>query len=52
MMTRSSVKSYKSDPVPEELIEKIIQAGLRAPSALNQQSPIILAVTDRETVAR
>ena len=48
MMTRSSVKSYKSDPVPKELIEKIVAAGLRAPSALNKQSPIILVVTDRQ----
>lgn len=48
MMTRSSVKSYKSDPVPKELLEKIVAAGLRAPSALNKQSPIILVVTDRQ----
>ena len=48
MMTRSSVKSYKSDPVPQELIEKIVAAGLRAPSALNKQSPIILVVTDKQ----
>ena len=48
MMTRSSVKSYKNDPVPQELIEKIVAAGLRAPSALNKQSPIILVVTNKQ----
>ena len=48
MLTRSSVKKYKSDPVPQELIEKIIEAGLAAPSGLNKQSPIILAVTDKQ----
>ena len=49
MTTRRSVKAYKSDPVPKELIEQIVQAGLCAPSGLNRQSAIILAVTDKET---
>jgi nitroreductase len=48
MLTRSSVKKYKSDPVPKELMDKIIQAGLCAPSGLNKQAPIILAVTDKQ----
>ena len=48
MLTRKSVKSYKSDPVPKELIEQIIAAGLNAPSGLNKQSPIIVAVTDKQ----
>lgn len=48
MMTRSSVKSYKGDEVPKELLEKIVAAGLSAPSGLNMQSPIILAVTNKQ----
>jgi nitroreductase len=48
MLTRRSVKKYKPDPVSKELIEKVIAAGLNAPSGLNRQSPIILAVTDRQ----
>ena len=48
MLTRKSVKKYKPDMVPKELIEQIIAAGLNAPSGLNKQSPIILAVTDRQ----
>ena len=51
MLTRKSVKKYKSTPVPKELIEKIIQAGLCAPSVLNKQAPIILAVTNPKLVA-
>lgn len=49
MYTRASVKSYTDQPVKKEDIEKIIQAGLCAPSGLNKQSPIIVAVTDEET---
>ena len=49
MLTRKSVKKYKAQPVEKELIDKIIEAGLNAPSGLNKQSPIILAVTDKKT---
>lgn len=48
MLTRKSVKKYKPQPVKKELIDKIIEAGLNAPSGLNKQSPIILAVTNKE----
>ena len=48
MLTRRSVKKYKSDPVDKQLIDQIIQAGLCAPSGLNKQAPIILAVTNKE----
>ena len=48
MLTRKSIKKYKPDPVSKELIEQVIAAGLNAPSGLNKQSPIILAVTDRQ----
>lgn len=47
MLARRSVKKYKSDAVPKALVEKIVEAGLRAPSGLNKQSPIVLAVTDK-----
>lgn len=46
IQTRRSVKQYKSEPVPKELLEKIAQAGIAAPSGLNMQSPIVLVVTD------
>ncbi len=48
MLTRRSVKKYKSDPVPKALIEKIVEAGLNAPSGLNKQSPVIVAVTNKQ----
>lgn len=46
MLSRKSVKAYKPDQVPKELIDQIVAAGLQAPSGLNKQSPIILVVTD------
>lgn len=47
--TRRSVKRYKPDNVPEGLIDQVIEAGLYAPSGLNRQETIIVAVTDPET---
>ena len=48
MLTRKSIKKYKPDPVPRELIDQNIAAGLNAPSGLNKQAPIIIAVTNKE----
>ena len=48
LLTRRSIRSYKSDPVPEEIIEKIIEAGLYAPTGMGLQDPIIIAVTNKE----
>ena len=48
MLTRRSVKAYKPDPVPKEMIEQIIAAGLQAPSGLNKQAPIILAIPNKQ----
>lgn len=48
MMTRRSVRKYLDTPVPAEVIDRIITTGLYAPTGRNMQSPIIVAVTDRE----
>ena len=34
---RRTVRKFKSDPVPMELIEKILKAGMWAPSDMNTQ---------------
>ena len=44
---RRSVKSYKPDAVPAELLDAVIEAGTYAPTGRNMQSPIIIAVTDK-----
>lgn len=48
MLTRTSVKKYKPDPVAKELLDQIIEAGTYAPTGRNLQSPIILAVTNTQ----
>ena len=47
--SRRSTKNFKPDPVPEEILEQIIEAGTWAPTGKNRQAPIIIAVTDKAT---
>lgn len=48
IISRRSIRSFKSDMIPEEDIEKIIEAGTYAPNGRGLQSPIIVAVTNKE----
>ena len=48
ILTRRSVKKYMAKSVPDELIEQIVKAGTYAPSGMNKQAAIILAVTNKE----
>lgn len=50
LKTRRSIRKYKPDPVPEEQIEKVIEAGLYAPTGMGRQQTIILKITEPETV--
>jgi len=50
LLNRRSVKSYKKDAVPQELLEKITEAGKNAPTGMNRQSPVMVAITNPETL--
>ena len=49
LVNRRSVRKYKAEAVPEELVKEIVEAGLYAPSGMGYQKPVIMAVTDKET---
>ena len=46
--TRRSCRAYKPDLIEEEKLEKIIKAGTYAATGMGRQSPIIIAVTNKE----
>lgn len=48
MKERRSVRAYQDKPVPRDVIERICEAGTYAPTGMGFQSPIILAVTNRQ----
>ena len=43
---RRSIRKYKKDMIPKEIIEKIVEAGKYAPSGMGMQSSIIIAITN------
>jgi nitroreductase len=49
---RASVRSYTDEPVSQEALERILEAGRRAPSAKNRQSWRFVVATDTEVRAR
>ncbi|MDO5382108.1 MAG: nitroreductase [Eubacteriales bacterium] len=46
--TRRSCKNFKPDMIEEEKLQAIIKAGTYAASGMGRQSPIIIAVTNKE----
>ena len=45
---RRSCRNFKPDMVPKELLDQVLEAGTWAPTGMGMQSPIILAVTNKE----
>ncbi len=50
IMTRTSVRNYTDVPVSEELVEKLLRAGMSAPTAGNKQPWELVVVTEREVL--
>ena len=48
LLTRRSIRSYTDQIPPKEVVEEICKAGTFAPTGMNRQAPIIVAVTNRE----
>ena len=48
ILERRSIRKYKDKEVTEELIDEVLKAGTYAPSGMNRQSPIIVAITNKE----
>lgn len=48
MKTRRSIRKYKPDMIPEDVFNRIIEAGTYAATGMGKQSPIIIAVTNKE----
>lgn len=48
LKTRRSCRAYKPELIEEEKLNAIIEAGTYAATGMGKQSPIIIAVTDKE----
>jgi nitroreductase len=47
LRTRRSIRRYRPDPVPDEMLEQILEAGRLAPSASNRQPWHFVVVRDQ-----
>ena len=48
IFSRRSIRKYTNEQVSDELIEKLLRAGMQAPSTRNQQSWHYIVVRDRK----
>lgn len=49
LLTRRSVRKYTDRQVEDEKLDKVLTAGLYAPTGMNNQAPILVAVRDKAT---
>ena len=49
---RRSIRKYKPEQITGQELDAILEAGLWAASAKNLQTPVMVVVQDRETIAR
>ena len=49
--TRRSIRKYAKEPIPEQLIQKLLAAAMMAPSARNAQPWQFVVITEREMLS-
>jgi FMN reductase [NAD(P)H] len=52
LQAHHSSRSYKADPIPEEILEAIIRCAHRAPTSINSQEVSLVVVRDAASRAR
>lgn len=52
LKTRRSIKKYKPDQITEAELAQVLEAGLNAPTGMNRQSPVMVAVQDKDMIKK
>jgi nitroreductase len=52
LKTRRSIRSYKPEQISEEQLDQILEAGTWAPTGGGSQSPVIVAVQNKEVIEK
>ena len=47
IMTRRSIRKYKPEQISREELDTVLQAGICAPTGMNRQSPLVVAVQNK-----
>lgn len=48
LLERRSIRKYKDTPVPEQILDKVLEAGTFAPTGMNRQTPVMAVITNKE----
>lgn len=51
LISRRSVRSFSSKPVPEDILDTILEAGKYAPSGMDRQPTAMVVVTDNDRIS-
>lgn len=52
LLTRRSIRKYKTDKVPKDLLEKIIECAKASPTGMNRQERLFTVVTKEDDIQR
>ena len=52
LKTRRSCRKYLPEQIREDELDKILEAGIWAPTGMGMQSPRIIVIQDKETIAK
>ena len=52
IFSRRSIRKYKNDPIPKDVIETLLKAGMAAPSARNSKCCRFIVLTQREMLEK
>lgn len=52
LKTRRSCRKYRPEQIKEEELDAILEAGTYAPTGMGRQSPVIVAIQDKETIEK
>lgn len=52
ILERRSIRAYKPEQITDSELDCVIRAGLAAPSAMNRQPTVLLAIQDKDTITR
>ena len=48
LMNRRSIRKYKPDQISRQELDTVLNAGICAPTGMNRQSPILIAVQNKQ----
>lgn len=52
IQNRRSIKEYQAEQITDEELTAVLEAGMNAPSGGNRQSPVFIAVQNKEWIQR